>query len=66
MSRIIARNRLVNESLKDCWTMHAIQYFDTENLIFIPIYDKFTGEYGYLYVKINECHPFKVPTVLKK
>ena len=66
MSRVFARNRLTNESVRDSWRIHGIQYFDTENLIFIPIYDKFTGEDGYLSVKINECHPFRVPTVLFK
>ena len=63
MSRVFARKRLINESLKDCWTMHGIQYFDTENLIFIPILNKFTMEYGYLSVKIKECHPWRPPNV---
>ena len=61
MSRVFARRRLINESLKDNWIIHGIQYFETENLIFIPIYNKFTTECGYLSVKINECHPFRAP-----
>ncbi len=64
MSRVFARRRLANESLRDSWVDQGIQYFDTENLIFIPIYNKFTTEYEFLSVKINECHPFRVPTVL--
>ena len=63
MSRVFARRRLTNESLQDSWIDHGIQYFDRENLIFIPIYNKFTTEDEVLSVKIHECHPFRPPDV---
>ena len=63
MSRVFARKRMINESLKDSWMIHGIQYFATENLIYIPIYNKFTTESGLLSVKLKECHPWRPPDV---
>lgn len=63
MSRVFAKKRMINESLKDSWMIHGIQYFATENLIYIPIYNKFTTESGLLSVKLKECHPWRPPDV---
>ena len=55
--------RLLHEKNRHAWATHGIEFFEDDNIIYIPIYDKFTNDVVFLVVKIKACYPFKSPEV---
>jgi len=64
MNTVFAEKRLTAESNKHSWWAFDIQYFKSDNLIIVPIYNTFTTNYNYLSIKIKECYPFRPPDVI--
>ena len=56
--------RLLHEKNKDSWEFHGIEYFEDDNIIYIPIHDKFIDDVTLLVVKIKNCYPFRSPEVI--